>query len=270
MRYLKHEPLLYFAETAGNTFKWYCDDNKKNYKKMDSPKWHYHNSNGNLLYKFNRLGYRTVELDNLPKDYILVFGCSYTEGVGLYDNEIWCHRLGNELGIPIVNLAKAGTGPDILNFNTQLFIKSNFAKPRAVINQWPQIARKTFGYMHEEGLRLEDRNIHTTESLYDDDPTRRYERLDSTWYFKRWAMEEGQQEYEGAVHINSVTNIWNAYNIPVLNWTFDSDYKTRFNTNLYKSVTTNFTDRARDNAHDGPDIHNQVVEAIRDDVTCMI
>ena len=59
-----------------------------------------------FVYKFNECGYRTKNIDDLDKDFALVFGCSYTEGVGLYQKDIWCEKLCKELEIAIFNLAK--------------------------------------------------------------------------------------------------------------------------------------------------------------------
>ena len=264
MYYRKDKPLLYFPYLAGKTKKWYCGDDKENYTNQNKPDWHYHNTQDTLYYKFNNQGYRTKELDTLD-DYILVFGCSYTEGVGLFENEIWCNLLGKELGIDILNLAKAGTGPDIINLNTQLFVKNKFLKPRAVINQWPQATRKSFAYIERNALlkkqlRLEDRNIMIDSELYN--PNDSYLFKDTEWYFKRWIMEEGQLEYENSLHINSVTNLWNALGVPVFNWTFSGDFETVFNNKMVSVITNKANDRARDNAHDGPLIHKEVVDQL--------
>jgi len=98
MIYSKTKPLLYFSEVAGKSFNWYCGDDFENFVASNKPDWRYFKTAASLEYKFNSLGYRTKELDNLG-DYILVFGCSYTEGVGLFDDEIWCNVLGKDLDI---------------------------------------------------------------------------------------------------------------------------------------------------------------------------
>lgn len=265
MHHKENVPLLYFPEVAGKTTQWYCGDEKKTYLKQNKPNWHYYNTQDTLHYEFNNLGYRTRELDTLG-DYILVFGCSYTEGVGLFENEIWCNTLGKKLGIDVLNLAKSGTGPDIINLNTQLFVKNKLPKPRAVINQWPQLTRKSFAYIESEGvLRLEDRNVQWNNIL--DEPADKYEMMDSQWYFHRWIMEEGQLEYENSLHINSVTNLWNALGVPVFNWTFDGDFDTtRYNKEMIQVYKFSNSDRARDNAHDGPLIHKEVSNLIYNDM----
>jgi hypothetical protein len=50
----------------------------KNNKRLGE-KWKYYNSK--IEYKFNSLGYRTKELTDLNNNFLLTFGCSYTEGV---------------------------------------------------------------------------------------------------------------------------------------------------------------------------------------------
>jgi len=280
MYYKENAPLLYFPEVAGKTTQWYHSDEKKNYLKQNNPNWHYYNTQNTLHYEFNNLGYRTREIDTLG-DYILVFGCSYTEGVGLFENEIWCNILGKKLGIDILNLSKSGTGPDIVNLNTQLFVKNKFSTPRAVINQWPQTTRKSFAYIEREGLfkkqlHLQDRNVQWAVDDGDLKPEQAtqmmneladtYEMMDSQWYFRRWAMEEGQIEYENSLHINSVTNLWNSLGVPVFNWTFDGDFNTRYNKEMIRVYKLSNSDRARDNAHDGPLIHKEVSNLIYNDM----
>ena len=147
MHYTDYTPLLYFHEVAGKTLNWYCGDDLENYNKHNKKGWHYHNSAENLEYKFNSLGYRTKELSDTKDDYILVFGCSYTEGVGLYQEEIWCNKIAKMYDIEVINLAKAGTGPDIVALNTQLFVKNKFKLPKCVVIQWPHSSRKSFAYI---------------------------------------------------------------------------------------------------------------------------
>ena len=271
MYYSKDHPLLYFPGKAGKSLHWYCGDDKENYKEHNKEGWHYHNTADKLEYNFNSLGYRTKELTGLNHDYILVFGCSYTEGVGLYEEEIWCNKIAQMYGLDVINLAKAGTGPDIIALNTHLFVKNKIVLPKCVLIQWPQSSRKSFAYIektlfHGSQIRLEDRNINFTS----DGTEEKYEMMDSNWYHKRWAHEQGQMNYENLYHLNSVNNIWNALGVPVHNWTFQSDFKTKYDKDMVQTVKTKMTGRARDMAHDGYDIHDQVVEQIKDNVKCMI
>ena len=270
MFYTKDHPLLYFPEIAGKSLHWYCGDDLENYNQYNKKGWEYHNTADKLEYNFNSLGYRTKELTGLNNDYILVFGCSYTEGVGLYEHQIWCNKISKMYDIDVINLAKAGTGPDIVALNTQLFIKNKFVLPKCVLIQWPQSSRKSFAYTEKRlftnQIRLEDRNI----MFLPDGTEEEYEMMDSVWYHKRWVHEQGQMNYENLYHLNSVNNIWNALGVPVHNWTFQSDFKIKYDKGMVQTVKTDMTGRARDEAHDGESIHDQVVRQIKDKVKCMI
>ena len=274
MIHSKNYPLLFFPEIAGKTRQWYCGDSKEYYDKHNKPKWKYYNTEDKLFYKFNKLGYRTTELDALPEKFVLVFGCSYTEGVGMFEETLWCNILAEKYNFNVINLAKAGTGPDIINFNTQLWVKNNFIKPQAVIVQWPQATRKSFSYIKRNGLfgtthlQLEDRNVMIDDQLYNPDDS--YQSKDTEWYFKRWISEEGQLHYENLLHINSVTNVWKSLGVPILNWTWQGDFELKYNKDMLHMVKTTGGSRARDGDHDGEEIHQQVVQQIEDKVKCMI
>ena len=272
MFYTNYTPLLYFPEVADKTLNWYCGDDLENYNKHNKKGWDYYDSADRLKYKFNSQGYRTKELTDVKDDYMLVFGCSYTEGVGLYQEEIWCEKIAKLYDLDVINLAKAGTGPDIVALNNQLFVKNKFKLPKCVVIQWPNSTRKSFAYIENKlfpnTLRLEDRNINWVNVL--DEPADTYEMRDTQWYFNRWAVERGQYNYENLYHLHSVNNVWNSLNIPILHWTWDGDFKLKFDKDLVTKVKTKMTGRARDMAHDGPSIHDQVVEQIKDKIKCMI
>jgi len=74
-------------------------------RKDKGPNWYYYDSK--IEYKFNSWGYRTKEFDELDEDYLLTFGCSYTEGIGLHYDDTWPIKLSKALKLDIFNL---GTG----------------------------------------------------------------------------------------------------------------------------------------------------------------
>ena len=47
-------------------------------------------------------------------------------------------------------------------------------------------------------------------------------------------------------------------------------FELKFDNDLLTKVKTKMTGRARDMAHDGPDVHDQVVEQLQDKTKCMI
>ena len=184
----KDFPILVDTEAKSQTLKFWSSDTYELYNKNNKPGWEYEDSE-DLVYEFNEWGYRTKNIDDLDKDFALVFGCSYTEGVGLYQKDIWCEKLCKELGIDVFNLAKQGSGPDISYMNTMLYVKNLIKhKPRLVIYQWPQNFRRSFAHedvhaINPDGscLRIVNYNMNTHAS-----------NEDSNWYKNRWIKEYGE------------------------------------------------------------------------------
>ena len=85
--------------------------------------------NKKIEYKYNSWGYRTKEFKDLEDDYILIFGCSFTEGIGLYYDDMWATKLSKELKLDVFNIGMGGTGVDFQFYNTTLIhnhiIKNN-------------------------------------------------------------------------------------------------------------------------------------------------
>ena len=267
MLYLRKNKPLLVSNYVGKELDWYQGDDETNYNTANKPNWNYYDTKGKLKYKFNTLGYRTKELNNLHMDpYMLVFGCSYTEGVGLYENEIWCSHLAEYLNLDLRNLAKAGTGPDIINFNTQLFKRSGFVKPKLVVIQWPQINRKSFGFQdeHGQGIRLEDRNVNKEETK------NTMGMRDTEWYLNRYVQETGELVIQSMKDLFSVENLWSALGIPVFHWTWEGDFTTDYGTKKIFRVVNSHKDLARDLQHDGPLIHQDAFEQIKNKVKCLI
>jgi hypothetical protein len=91
--------------------------------------------------KYNSYGYRTDEFnDNLNK-YIVISGCSLTEGYALTLDQTWHKKLEQKLNIPLVNLAKNGANAEFVSQNLTNWIDSNCNKPLAMIIQWPNPMR---------------------------------------------------------------------------------------------------------------------------------
>lgn len=63
-----------------------------------------------VQYNFNDYGYR-ASFDYEPlldSEKIVCIGCSFTEGVGLNENETWPYILSQKIGLPYLNLGIAG------------------------------------------------------------------------------------------------------------------------------------------------------------------
>lgn len=200
-------------------------------------------------YTFNSQGYRTKEIGELDDNFVLVFGCSHTEGIGNFAKDIWCSQLLDSKGIDFLNLGKAGTGPDVQYFNTLQWIKNSFPRPRLVIYQWPQDFRRSFVYYNNSDLVFRHYNVHSKQ-----------EKRDTGWYHKRYCTELGEMTKDGYRDYYSANTLWQALQVPVLNWTWSGDFEKDFE-DLHVIETVD-TGRARDLMHDGADIHNQIADKL--------
>lgn len=202
-----------------------------------------------IIYNFNQQGYRTKNIGDLHKNFVLIFGCSHTEGIGNFEEDIWCSQLLNKIGLDFLNLGKAGTGPDIQYINTLQWIKNALPKPMLVIYQWPQTFRKSFCYSQSNVLVLKHHNVNSKQ-----------EKLDTNWYLKRYCIEEGEMCLNNYKDFETCNLLWNLQNVPVINWTWQGDFEREYK-NLH-IIETKDTGRARDLMHDGADIHKQVAEQL--------
>lgn len=248
--------ILLDSRFANRDKKFYNSDNEENYKKNKN-KIQKEYPNTDIIYNFNKQGYRTKNFEDLDNNFILIFGCSYTEGVGLQYNEIWCDLLCEKLKIDHLNLAKAATGPDIVYLNSVQYITNNFPKPKLVIIQWPNNNRKSFAYKDEysNDIRLRSYTVNTY-----------YEKLDTKWYLNRYCLETGEMVVNNYIHYTVTNSLWNNWKVPVFNWTWSGDFETEFSIkDLYVHNNKN-NDVARDLQHDGPLIHKEVAEKIYQEV----
>ena len=202
-----------------------------------------------IEYKFNNEGYRTKEISNLDNEFALVFGCSHTEGVGNFEEHIWCSQLFVKKGLDFLNLGKAGSGPDIQFINTLQWIRNKFPLPKIVVYQWPQTFRKSFAYQKNKNIILKHHNVHS-----------RREKKDTDWYLKRYCIESGEMAVNNYVHYMTSNLLWSKLGIPVLNWSWSGDFEVNFD-NLHIIETVD-TGRARDLIHDGSDIHCQIAKKL--------
>ena len=268
----KNYPILVDDEAKSQTLKFWSSDSKESYSKNFKSGWEYENSE-DLVYEFNEWGYRTKNIDDLDKDFALVFGCSYTEGIGLYQKDIWCEKLCKELDIDIFNLAKGGSGPCISYMNTILYVKHLIrCKPKLVIYQWPQAFRRTFSHLEEKiekvfmadeyDLKMVNHNINTEASS-----------MDMSWFKRRWLKEDGEMYKESFFNFYSTDILWKALDVPVYHWTWSGDFTNKYDKpfgfiedDKIRVIKNKSNDKARDNGHDGKQIHSDVVDFLIDDI----
>ena len=255
---------------AGETFAFNSSDSRevfqKNLKKMGST-WKY--ASKPIKYQYNSLGYRTVEFDQIVDNHIAAFGCSYTEGIGLAEDEMWTTKLEKLTGKQVVNLAQGSTGPDFVFMNNMKYFqycKKRNIKPSTVVIQWSFAHRRTF----LEIVPWDQDNIRMMQFWSPDSPTpsfqREEHRLDWEWYMKRYIADNGEITYNTYFYPLYVNYIWEGIGTKVIHWSWKDDFMPFSFFKDYPldhfEVTGVNDDFARDLAHNGDTDHTLAVNEI--------
>jgi hypothetical protein len=243
---------LIYEETRNQTVNFYSTDNEERFKKNNikmGKSWKYYNST--IEYTFNSIGYRTKEIHELNNEFLLTFGCSYTEGVGLHKSDIWPEHIAKNLNLDLYNHAKQATGVDIQYYSAMLWNMNQMPKPKLVIVEWPYKTRKSFGSRQNDHIFISDLS---------ETPT-----ADGKWWGKRYIQDTGEMELNLLFWIESFNNVWKLAGVPVLNFTWDQDlldYLGRSNYQTYL-IPIKYKDKARDLSHDGPLFHFETARKLR-------
>lgn len=151
---------------------------------------------GNIDFRYNKLGYRTVDFDNIPLEYFLVTGCSLTEGHGLEYHETWPYFLSNILTLPCVNLAKGGANAKFCNQVISRWIPKD-SNPQFVIVQWPNMYRY-LAWQNAQGVFVLNSNA---DSIYAE-----YVKNSDNYFFESWTSS-----------IIQANEYCNHFGVPILN-----------------------------------------------------
>ena len=102
--------------------------------------WYYANSS--IKYKFNRLGYRMKQLEEVDYDnYYAFFGCSFTVGIGLNLEDTFPYKISNQANVDYVNASMGGSSVDFVYCNFVNLIHNAPKKPKVVFINWPSVYR---------------------------------------------------------------------------------------------------------------------------------
>jgi len=143
--------------------------------------------------------------------HLVVNGCSFTYGAGLQDprNQVWPGILANRLGLPIVNLARSGTGNDTIHRRTYEYfyedIKNN-NNPFYVICL-SSITREE--YWSEEKRRYEGIHVHGVD-YGDMSPAQKN-------YVNNFNIENSYRRT--MLYYMSLKNLFEAHKVPYLMFT---------------------------------------------------
>jgi hypothetical protein len=253
-------PIIQQSSLSNKSLDFYSTDSEDNFinnKKIKGDDWYYNNTN--IKYNFNEWGYRTKNFKDVDEDYILVFGCSCTEGIGLESDKLWSNKLGKELNLDVFNLGKGGSGIDYQFFNTQLFynfILKNKKRPKLVVYQWP-MSHRTMGFFSQPDYKDDAIEIEFFMPMYNNQFNNDAKDKFYEWYLEGFINNKGDYLKQNNLYPLFCNNIWKGLNIPVLNWTYEDDYQfdnlnflnNEINITIINDNTTNFL--GRDLMHNG-------------------
>jgi len=153
-----------------------------------------------ISFKYNKQGYRSQEFDSIRDDFMLVAGCSHSEGHGLHIEQTWCHKVSASLRLDLVNLAKGSSGADFLAQNVFNWLSTG-KLPKLIIAQWPN----PFRFMQWED--------HVPKFILSGTPTAVYEarlKHDEFGFWTQWLN-----------HIIFVDQICHRHRVPVVHVCFE-------------------------------------------------
>lgn len=245
--------LIGFNTKAKNTYYFDSTDTEKGYKDRckNIPNWRWKDQE--IVYKYNSWGHRSKDISNLDKNnFMLTFGCSYTAGIGIREEDIWTSKVSKSLGLDLYNAAIEGTGCDIQAYNTMHWISNTaFPKPKLVVVQWPRQERKTFIQKNNDKFIGYDK-VDTND-------------LDGQWYRKRYIMDEGEMVYANRIWFEYLNAAWKNIGVPVLNFTWEYEHREILmnkNDLWHVRCSKKGSMQARDCQHDGPEWHDETSEKL--------
>lgn len=268
-------PIIKNTSKENQTFDFISCDSEdlflKNKDKFGS-EWYYYNKP--IEYKYNSWGYRTKEFSDLNEDYFITFGCSFTEGVGLFYDDMWSNKLSRELGLDVFNLAQGGTGVDFSTTNTILLTdylrKNNKNLPKFVIYQLSFNHRTSYAFKYVEG---DETSIHL-ELFSATYPTEVYPeccKYFGSWYFHGFVENEGEMIKQSNLSLITCKNMWEFLGVPVYFWTYGEDFQNP-NSDVFshginfKIIHEQTEVKARDCAHNGHLAQDIVVNELKNDI----
>jgi hypothetical protein len=110
-------PIIHnYSRLAGRTLHWDTSDNQDRYlKNLKSPEAYQRLKdlgflNTQIDYQYNSHGFRTAEFDRSFD--AVCFGCSFTMGTGVHNQDTWPEQLAALTGLTVANLGHAGSSND--------------------------------------------------------------------------------------------------------------------------------------------------------------
>ena len=108
------QPNHNYQQYAGQTLNWLPSDTEERFQRNLSTHPELLSAAGwdvaSIRYEFNAQGFRSPKFRDTGG--VMFLGCSYTCGVGLPIQDVWCNRVADELGLDWYNLGIGGSSND--------------------------------------------------------------------------------------------------------------------------------------------------------------
>ena len=207
------------------------------YRQIDPPPF---------TYNFNSLGHRTdLEIDELKdKGYVLVVGCSHSEGEGIPSHKRYGELVAKELGLQCYSLGLGGIANDAIHYQINQWFKVVAQRPKLVIVQWTYSPRYTL-WPQQLGPSATVRRIETV----------------GPW---RKDLMEAHPEIQTLLVSGTDLHYWQALKVmtqhcvsqwldtvEVANWHFDTSLEPQEHKFTGNVITCSAVDLARDLQHPG-------------------
>jgi hypothetical protein len=152
----KYESIETLKEDNSYTTWNYCgQDDEKTFRfnsKLSKDDWYYKNNTVN--YTLNSFGYRTKNFNEIDwANSIVIFGCSYVQGVGVDDFHTLSYFLEKEMNLPVINMGVGGSSNEFHTYNSNILL-TQYPKPKAVIFALTAMQRYPiyhWDYIHHRG-----------------------------------------------------------------------------------------------------------------------
>lgn len=260
---------------SNKTLEYVSTDSFENFeknKKLLGQDWYYYDKK--IEYKYNSWGYRSKDFIDLEENYILTFGCSCTEGVGLHYDDLWSTKTANFLNMDCFNMGMGSTSTDFQFYNTLLlqnFFNKNNRLPKLVIYQWPSDYRTVAFY--NQGIDdddLSNLSLNLVSPHFDQSPDNILNKF-FEWYKIGFVENKGELLKQSLLFPLACNNIWKNLNVPVIHWTYEDDSisnlkKKNFIGSNFRKLIIPFEDKARDCAHNGCKSQDLALDIIIDTI----
>lgn len=260
----KHLPVDGIPKTkwAGRELKWFGMDSQENWQKQR----HSQLGPDDVIYKFNRHGYRCPEFDSEAEIRIVTMGCSLTFGTGLPYEQTWSYIFSQKIADTF--------NQSTVNWNMGLSAQSNdymsrvlmcavpVLRPAIVVILFTNFARREYFNLYGERTWIIPNQRFTKAPRYVKTIQKRFEQLSSRYdnevnFLKNYKLTE---------------LLLNQYNVK---WLFSAVNPDHFSNGMgdhldatkYLDFTIDQVDRARDNTHPGIDSNLKFAEKLHDKFT---